>query len=320
MFKKIFAGALLAACLSACPQQQAKVDCEAACPKAAGSASSSAVVTGGTATPGKAPEGASDDEAALYFIAYNVGIGLRQFDLKDGEKEIFRQGFFDSLKDEAKEPDMASVGPMIQRFVSRRSEILAQKNKKLGAEYLAKAAAEPNAEKTPEGFVIQTLTEGTGAQPVVTDRVKVHYTGTLIDGTKFDSSYDRKGPDGNAAPATFPLLGVIKCWGLGIPKMKVGGKSRLVCPAELAYGDRSRPRIPGGSTLVFEVELLEILTPPPVKPLPSVTGDEAAAGAGSSEAQNGDQKAATPNPIRPVAPTGPGGIPQNPPGQPQWRK
>jgi FKBP-type peptidyl-prolyl cis-trans isomerase FkpA len=83
--------------------------------------------------------------------------------------------------------------------------------------------------------------------------VKVNYRGTLIDGTEFDSSYKRN------QPAQFPLSGVIRCWTEGVQKMKVGGKARLVCPSEIAYGDSGRPpTIPGGATLIFEIELLEI--------------------------------------------------------------
>jgi len=82
----------------------------------------------------------------------------------------------------------------------------------------------------------------------------VHYTGTLIDGTVFDSSVQR------GQPATFPLNGVVKCWTEGMQQIKVGGKAKLICPSDLAYGDQGRPpQIPGGATLVFEVELLEIV-------------------------------------------------------------
>ena len=119
--------------------------------------------------------------------------------------------------------------------------------------YLDKAAGEPGAVKTASGLVYRELKVGTGASPMASDIVKVHYRGTLIDGTEFDSSYKRN------EPATFPLGNVIPCWTEGVQKMKVGGKSQLVCPAPIAYGERgSPPVIPGGATLVFEVELLGI--------------------------------------------------------------
>ncbi len=119
--------------------------------------------------------------------------------------------------------------------------------------YLDKAAAEPGAVRTGSGLVYRELKVGTGASPKVTDTVKVHYRGTLVDGTEFDSSYKRN------EPAQFPLNQVIPCWTEGVQRMKVGGKSQLVCPSNIAYGDRgSPPVIPPGATLIFEVELLGI--------------------------------------------------------------
>lgn len=116
------------------------------------------------------------------------------------------------------------------------------------------SAAEPKEEKTPSGIVITTLKEGTGANPKASDTVKVHYRGTLTSGKEFDSSYDR------GQPATFPLSRVIPCWTEGVQTMKVGGKAKLVCPPNLAYGSRGVPGvIPPNSTLTFEVELLEIV-------------------------------------------------------------
>jgi len=122
-----------------------------------------------------------------------------------------------------------------------------------GQAYLDKAAAEPGATKTASGLVYRELRAGTGASPKASDTVKVNYRGTLVDGTEFDSSYKRN------EPISFPLSGVIPCWTEGVQKMKVGGKSQLVCPSSIAYGDRgSPPVIPGGATLIFEVELLGI--------------------------------------------------------------
>jgi len=116
------------------------------------------------------------------------------------------------------------------------------------------SAADSKETKTASGIVITTLKEGTGASPKSTDNVKVHYRGTLTDGKEFDSSY------GRGQPATFPLNRVIPCWTEGVQTMKVGGKAKLLCPPALAYGSRGVPgTIPPESTLIFEVELLEIL-------------------------------------------------------------
>jgi len=120
-------------------------------------------------------------------------------------------------------------------------------------DYLDKAATEPGAQKTASGLVYRELQPGTGPSPKATDTVRVHYRGTLIDGTEFDSSYKRN------EPAEFPLNRVIPAWTEGVQKMKVGGKSHLVCPANIAYGERGAPPvIPGGATLIFEIELLGI--------------------------------------------------------------
>lgn len=113
-------------------------------------------------------------------------------------------------------------------------------------------AAEPKEEKTASGIGITMLKEGSGASPKATDTVKVHYRGTLQNGDEFDSSYKR------GQPAAFPLMRVIPCWTEGVQKIKVGGKAKLVCPPELAYGNRNIPGISANSTLTFEVELLDI--------------------------------------------------------------
>jgi FKBP-type peptidyl-prolyl cis-trans isomerase FkpA len=120
-------------------------------------------------------------------------------------------------------------------------------------DYLDKAATEPGAQKTASGLIYRELRPGAGASPKATDTVRVHYRGTLTDGTEFDSSYKRN------EPAEFPLNMVIPAWTEGVQKMKVGGKSHLVCPANIAYGQRGAPPvIPGGATLIFEIELLGI--------------------------------------------------------------
>lgn len=124
------------------------------------------------------------------------------------------------------------------------------------ADPLAAAAAEPGAVRSETGLIFRSLRDGAGPSPVAIDIVRVHYRGTLTNGTEFDSSYKR------GTPASFPLTRVIKCWTEGVQKMKVGGKALLTCPASIAYGDKGAGDvIPPGATLRFEVELLAIVNP-----------------------------------------------------------
>jgi len=165
-----------------------------------------------------------------------------------------KAGLTDGVTNKDKKVDLQTYGPKIQELQKARVATAAGPERKAGQAFADKAAAEKGAVKTPSGAVVTTLKPGTGASPTATDKVKVHYHGTLTDGTVFDSSVQR------GEPITFPLSGVIKCWTEGVQQMKVGGKSRLVCPADTAYGDRGAPpKIKPGATLVFEVELLEIV-------------------------------------------------------------
>jgi FKBP-type peptidyl-prolyl cis-trans isomerase FkpA len=117
----------------------------------------------------------------------------------------------------------------------------------------AAAAKEDGAVVSSTGLVYRALKEGTGASPKASDTVKVHYRGTLPDGKEFDSSYKR------GEPIEFPLNRVIACWTEGVQRMKVGGKAKLTCPPQIAYGERGAGGvIPPNATLLFEVELLGI--------------------------------------------------------------
>ena len=123
-----------------------------------------------------------------------------------------------------------------------------------GRKYLEQAAKSKGAVKTASGAVVIMLKNGTGPQPTRSSIVRVHYTGKLIDGKVFDSSVER------GKPATFPLGGVIPCWTEGVQKMKVGGKARLVCPPETAYGAQGAPpAVPPNAVLDFEIELLSVV-------------------------------------------------------------
>lgn len=118
---------------------------------------------------------------------------------------------------------------------------------------LVAAAKETGAQVTKSGLVYRSLKDGTGASPLATDRVKVHYKGSFPDGKEFDSSYKR------GEPTEFPLNGVIPCWTEGVQLMKTGGKAKLTCPSAIAYGQRGAGGVvPPNATLVFEVELLGV--------------------------------------------------------------
>jgi len=197
---------------------------------------------------------ANDEQKSLYALGVAISQSLNDFALSESELEIVKSGLSDGVLKRTLKVDMQTYKPKIQQLVQSRAAVVAEKEKKAGAAFLAKAAAEPGVKKTASGAIVTVLREGKGPSPKAADTVKVHYQGTLVDGTVFDSSVQR------GQPATFPLGNVIKCWTEGVQEIKVGGKSRLVCPSDIAYGDRgSPPAIKPGATLVFEVELLEIV-------------------------------------------------------------
>ncbi len=206
------------------------------------------------AAPAAKVEMATDDQKTLYALGVALSRNLTQFALTDADLKLVLAGISDGATGKTPQVEMNTYGPKIQELAKARSATIAAAEKRTGEAFLAKAAAEPGATKTASGAIVKEIKAGTGDQPKPTDKVKVHYTGTLIDGTVFDSSVQR------GQPAEFPLNGVIKCWTEGVATMKVGGKSKLVCPSDIAYGDKGAPpQIKPGATLVFEVELLEIV-------------------------------------------------------------
>ena len=177
---------------------------------------------------------------------------LGTFDLSAAELDIVKRALSDATNGKPAY-DLDEWGPKIDTLVRARRDRVAVREKAVSAAYLTKAATEAGAVKTESGLVYREVAPGTGGSPLASDRVRVHYRGTLINGTEFDSSYSRN------EPAEFALGGVVPCWTEGVQKMKVGGKARLVCPSALAYGDNGAPGIPGGSALIFDIELLDVL-------------------------------------------------------------
>lgn len=173
--------------------------------------------------------------------------------LEPRQAAALQAGVADATAAAPPQVDLQEYRPKVNEMLRARAEAQAADQRAKAEAFLAEAAEAEGARRTDSGMVFHSLEEGDGESPDETDVVKVHYRGTLIDGTEFDSSYSR------GEPAEFPLNGVIKCWTEGVGMMKVGGKAQLVCPSELAYGANGRPpRIPGGAALVFEVELLEV--------------------------------------------------------------
>jgi FKBP-type peptidyl-prolyl cis-trans isomerase FkpA len=194
----------------------------------------------------------TDEEKTIYALGLSVYKSLGQFDLSPHELDLVKRALADAA---AGKPalDLNEWGPKIGPVAKERSARVAEHQKAVSKAFLDKAAAEPGAERTASGMIYRQLQAGSGDSPKATDTVKVQYRGTLVDGTEFDSSYRRN------EPAQFALNRVIACWTEGVQKMKPGGKAVLVCPSDLAYGDQGRPSIPGGATLIFNIELLEIV-------------------------------------------------------------
>lgn len=206
----------------------------------------------------------TEEEKQLYAIGLSVAgntLGTFKGEFNADEVDLIAAGFAAGMLEAEAKVDLAEYGPKLNAYLQQRFQNVQQRvaeqsvvEKEKGKAYLEQAAAESGATKTESGIVYIELQAGSGAQPQPTDKVKVHYTGKLIDGTVFDSSVER------GEPVTFGLNQVIPGWTEGLGLMKVGGKARLVIPSDLAYGDSSPPgsSIPAGATLDFEVELLSI--------------------------------------------------------------
>jgi len=209
----------------------------------------------GTDTKGQAVELKTEDDKTLYALGLSIGGNLSPLSLSAAEIGVVEAGLRDAASGAKPQVELQVYGPKIAALADARAASKATAEKERANVFLDKQAAEPGAERTSSGLIFVAGEKGSGAAPKAGDTVRVHYRGTLIDGTEFDSSYKRN------QPVEFPLDSVIPCWTEGVQKMAVGGKAKLICPSSIAYGDSGRPPvIPPGATLVFEVELLGITT------------------------------------------------------------
>jgi FKBP-type peptidyl-prolyl cis-trans isomerase FkpA len=211
----------------------------------------------------------TEEQKTLYAIGISVARSLSVFDLTQPEFDYVKQGLVDAHSGKKSDVELTLYSSRIQDLARTRRNISGGKQAGAGKDFLEKAAKEKGAIKTDSGMVYTPVTEGKGESPKAADIVKVNYRGTLIDGREFDSSYKR------GKPLEFKLDNVIKCWTEGVQRMKPGGKAKLVCPAQLAYGENGTgDLILPGATLLFEVELLEFkkeaaarpVSPKPVQP------------------------------------------------------
>jgi FKBP-type peptidyl-prolyl cis-trans isomerase len=212
---------------------------------------------GTPAAPRAAPR--MDDTKVLYGVGLAIARSLETFALTPAELDQVLKAVRDGVSGKPKmafDPKLQSaINDLARSRASKAAEKAAAREKEVGAPYLARMAKDPKARKTPSGAIVIPVQEGTGATPKETDKVKVNYTGTLVNGNVFDSSQGR-------GPAEFPLNQVVRCWTEALQTMKVGGKAKVVCPAALAYGDRGNPPvIPGNAVLTFDVELLDVVKP-----------------------------------------------------------
>ncbi|MEA1876394.1 MAG: FKBP-type peptidyl-prolyl cis-trans isomerase [Bacteroidota bacterium] len=201
-------------------------------------------------------------DSVSYALGASVAASVKQSGAKELNNEVFARAFADAMADEEILIDPSMGNQIIQAFFQKLSmqqmaemQAGAEQNLKEGQDFLAKNKNEDGVQVTASGLQYKVIKEASGAKPTATDKVKVHYHGTLVDGTVFDSSIDR------GEPTEFPLNQVIKGWTEGIQLMSVGSKFKFFIPSELAYGSNPRPGGPIGAdmVLIFDVELLEIL-------------------------------------------------------------
>jgi FKBP-type peptidyl-prolyl cis-trans isomerase len=210
---------------------------------------------GQPAAPAKA---AFTDAQLIEEFGWFIGkrVGLTELEFTKEEIDLLLKGLTAAASGKDSPYELEKIGPAMDEFMQKKQNAylakLKTKNQAANTAYFTKLKENKAVVGLPSGLHYEIIKAGDGPAPKATETVRVHYTGTLIDGTVFDSSVQR------GEPAEFPLDQVITGWTEGIQKMNKGGKIKLYVPPQLAYGDDGRPGIPPGSTLIFDVELLDI--------------------------------------------------------------
>ncbi|QKG79442.1 FKBP-type peptidyl-prolyl cis-trans isomerase [Tenuifilum thalassicum] len=199
----------------------------------------------------------SDTDSLSYALGVNISSSFKNANFKEINFKAVARAIQDVYSDDSAQVKMTNEEAMnvIRTYFDRQQKKLAEENRIASEKFLEENKTKEGVIVDSSGLQYKIIEEGTGPMPTAEDVVKVHYKGTLIDGTQFDSSYDR------GEPAQFKLNQVIKGWTIGLQKMKVGSKFILYIPSDLAYGETVRPGGPIGpnQALIFEVELLDIV-------------------------------------------------------------
>jgi FKBP-type peptidyl-prolyl cis-trans isomerase FklB len=206
----------------------------------------------------KSPPFKDQKDKLSYSIGLNIGTNLSRQNVEINP-EVLTTGIKDGIagKPQLTQDQIKEVMTTFEKDMQEKQKAAGEKNTAEGAKFLKENKKKEGVKTTASGLQYKVMKEGTGTQPKATDTVTVNYRGTLINGKEFDSSYKR------GQPATFPLNGVIKGWTEGLQLMKAGSKYQFFVPSNLAYGERAAgPDITPNSTLIFEVELLEVKPPP----------------------------------------------------------
>ncbi|MCF3648261.1 FKBP-type peptidyl-prolyl cis-trans isomerase [Synoicihabitans lomoniglobus] len=202
-----------------------------------------------------APTYTTTEQKVSYGIGRNIGADIARNAGFETDVEALVAGMRDSIggaESQVPEAELQAAFVEIRAAAQAAAQEKAQVNKTAGEAFLAENAKRPEVTTTASGLQYEVITAGTGPKPTATNTVKVHYHGTLVDGTVFDSSVQR------GEPIEFPVTGVIKGWIEGLQLMPTGSKWKFFIPSDLAYGDQDKGTIPPGSALIFDVELLEV--------------------------------------------------------------